>query len=158
MLYVSFWKIALANLPIGMFTHKLVTPSEAAELISSARRMGKLLGVSQDDLAAPYQRRARLDHKRMCEALKAHDVELTVEDFFGSTFINPLNFAHVDEGKRLLVIDASFTWVGMQDRPTRTSSRLEISDTEKLDEAISRHFELAPDTITFHLIESSGAT
>lgn len=155
MLYVSFWKIALSNLPIGTFTHKLITGSEAAELISTARSNGMLLGVSQDDLAAPYQKRALADHKQLCEGLKVHGVELTVKDFFGSAFINPLTFASLREGRRLLVIDANFSWIGMQDRPTQTASSLEDRDTDELHSAGEWLFRLAPDTITFHLIECS---
>ena len=100
--------------------------------------------------------RAVADHWHMCEAMKLHGGELTIEDFFGTDFINPLGFARVSNGQSLLVIDANFSWRGLQDLAARSCSPIAgTTDAEELQAAMERLFELTPASITIHLIEAA---
>ena len=105
MLYVSFWNIALSNLPGKSFAKRLVSDRDVASAISEVRAEGTLLCVSSADLNAPYEKRRYDYHVEVCHALRMRGIELTVEDFFGGSFGNPLAIARVSEEHRLLVVD-----------------------------------------------------
>jgi hypothetical protein len=156
MLFVSFWKISLSNLPEGGFVHRVISPAAASELVTAARSTEILRCVSQDDLAAPYRKRELERHRKLCAALAVHGVQVTIADFVGPSFINPLDFAKVRDGQRLLVVDAGYGLAA----PASSSGLKSISATDKTEaadvqSAFGSLFELAPDTITFHLIEST---
>jgi hypothetical protein len=51
-LFVSFWDLCLDNLPFGEFSHSCMSPCEARFCIEQARKEGRLLCVSRDDLLA----------------------------------------------------------------------------------------------------------
>ena len=139
MLFVSFWNLALSNLPVGKFTNSAITGLEAAALISSARAKGKLHCVSADDLLAPYGKRAREKHVELCAALGEHGVELSVGDFIGPGSSNPLVFAVVGDEQSLIVVNCAYT--------VDAESRAAEEAAQRL------RFQIARDSISFNLIQ-----
>ncbi len=142
MLFVSFWNLALSNLPVGKFTHSAITGLEAAALISSARAKGKLRCVSADDLLAPYGKRTHENHVDLCAALDEQGVELSVDDFIGPNSSNPLAFAVVGNEQSLIVINCAYTF--------DVESRAAEAPAQRL------RFEIARDSISFSLIQQCG--
>ena len=141
MLFVSFWNISLSNLPLGSFTNSLIDANEAAARIAMARSEDRLLCVSADDLAAPYKRRAYEKHVELCTALAGLDVVLSVKDFFGSNFCNPLELAVAATGKSLMVVNCSYTFDFMAEPSVRKSREFRL--------------EVLSDSITFNLLQVS---
>jgi hypothetical protein len=139
MLFVSFWKLGLSNLPIGKFTNSTITAQEAAGLISSARANEKLCCVSADDLLAPFGQRAYGKHVALCTALREQSIELSVDDFIGPRSSTPLSLAVVGDGKSLIVVNCAFTLA------------VEPKDTQEAEQRL--RFEIAPDSISFNRIE-----
>ncbi len=139
MLFVSFWNLALSNLPVGKFTNLAITGLEAAALISSAHAKGKLRCVSADDLLAPCGKRAHEKHVDLCAALDDQGVELSVDDFIGPSSSNPLAFAVVGDEQSLIVVNCAYTF--------------EVGHVAAADAAQRLRFEIARDSITFNLIE-----
>ena len=139
MLFVSFWNLALSNLPIGKFTNSAITGLEAATLISSARARGKLHCVSADDLLAPYGKQAYEKHVKLCAALSEEGVELSVGDFIGPSCSNPLAFAVVGNGQSLIVVNCAYTF----DLEPRAAD----AQSQRL------RFEIARESMSFSLIQ-----
>jgi hypothetical protein len=144
-LFVSFWNLCLENLPKGVFHHREVTAKEAKRLLDAARAAGAVSGVSEDDLLAPYHKREKSNYAKLCRTLhEHHDIALSLEDFVledcdddGKVgyMISPLLFAEVRGANRLLVVNCHFV---MRKRPKKKG----------LD------FDIAPDSVTFHLFEA----
>jgi hypothetical protein len=117
-LFVSFWDLCLENLPLGLFSHRELTAKEAKRLIDRARAAHSLRGVSQDDLLAPYRKREKGNHAKLCRVLtEDYEIALSLEDFVlddrdekgkAGYFINPLQFAQIDRAKRLLVVNCHY--------------------------------------------------
>ena len=139
MLFVSYWNLALSNLPIGKFTNSAITGLEAATLISSARARGKLHCVSADDLLAPYGKQAYEKHVQLCAALSEGGVELSVDDFIGPNCSNPLAFAVVGNEQSLIVVNCAYTF-DVDARPAEAPAQ-------------RLRFEIALDSISFSLIQ-----
>lgn len=148
-LFVSFWDLCLENLPLGLFSHRELTAKKAKRLIDKARAAHSLRGVSQDDLLAPYRKHEKGSHAKLCRVLtEDYEITLSLEDFVlddrdekggAGHFINPLQFAQIEAAKRLLVVNCHYVL------PKRSrKSRLE--------------FDVAADSVTFHLFESVRAT
>ena len=157
MLFVSFWDLSLANLPAGSFTNRLISSREAAGLISAARGDGELLCVSRYDLVAPYEKRACDNHVRLCAALKDYGISLAISDFIGDSFVNLLRYAEVREGKNLIVVDACFTFGREQAGAMEALHILHGLGPEPEVEAASMLVsEIAPETITFNLIQATN--
>lgn len=139
MLFVSFWNLALSNLPIGKFTNSAITGLEAAALISSARAQGEILCVSADDLLAPYGKRAYEKHVELCAALREQGIVLSVDDFVGPRCSNPLGYAVVGDGENLIVVSCAYA--------------LDVG-SGAVDAAAQRfRFEIVRDSISFSLIQ-----
>ncbi len=145
-LFLSFWLIALENLPLGGFTHRRIAPEEALACIAQARKDAALACCSQDDLLAPYRKDRRDDHKAMCKVLTKHfGIALTLRDFMtppdenGSYTTFPLQFATASGGNRLMVVTCMYML------PNR---RKKNSAPRLLD------MEIDPESVGFHLFES----
>ncbi len=146
-LTVSFWHIDRENLPEGRFQHRSVTPKEATRLIDQARKARTLQGASQDDIFAPYHKHEKDNHAKLCQVLAEHyGIRISLKDFVmklvddgrPSYSIRPLQFAQVAGSSRLLIVSCNYT---MAER--RKKGRLD--------------FDIAPDSVTFHLFESIGS-
>ena len=148
-LFVSFWDLCLENLPPGLFRHRELTAKDAKRLIDKARAAHSLRGVSGDDLLAPYRKQEKGNHAKLCRVLTDdYEIALSLEDFVlddrgqkgeASYFINPLQFAQIERANRLLVVNCHYVL------PKR-------SRKARLD------FDVAADSVTFHLFESVGST
>jgi hypothetical protein len=143
-LFVSFWDICLDNFPLGEFTHRRMTSHEARLCIEQARRDGRLLCVSQDDLIAPYQKRKRDNHQALCEALqRCFGIHFSMKDFLSGSaiaddfgyIIRPLNAMQIGNGNQLLVIHCGY--------------RLHKNEANG-----SLVFDVEPTSIEFHVFES----
>ncbi|HEY1537250.1 MAG TPA: hypothetical protein VGF76_24685 [Polyangiaceae bacterium] len=132
-----------------MFSHRELTAKEARRLIEKARAAHSLRGVSGDDLLAPYRKREKGNHAKLCRVLtEDYDIALSLEDFVlddrdekgrAGYFINPLQFAQIERADRMLVVNCHYAL------PKRSrKARLE--------------FDVAADSVTFHLFESVGST
>jgi hypothetical protein len=143
-LFVSFWDVCLENLPVGTFSRRRVPTAEAKAIIEQARQDGSLRCVTGDDLLAPYKKRERKNHDNLCRTLGEHfGIELSLRDFVDkheiegddSYTIHPLDFARVRGGDRLMVVTCDFTMA-----------------KEKGDDLLA--FDIAPDSVRFHLFEA----
>lgn len=147
-LFLSFWHIALENLPLGSFAHRRIAPEEARECIAQARKDAVLACCSQDDLLAPYRKDRRDDHKAMCKVLTKHfGITLKLRDFMtppdenGSYTTFPLQFAKTTGGNRLLVVTCMYM----------------LPERRKKKSAFPwRDMEIDPESVRFHLFESLG--
>lgn len=149
-LFVSFWDLCLENLPVGTFSRRRVPAGDAQAIIEQARRDGSLRCASGDDLLAPYKKRERKNHDKLCRVLgERFGIELSLRDFVNeseidgkaSCTIHPLDFVQVRGRDRLIVVTCDFSMA-----------------KEKGDELVA--FDIAPDTVKFHLfaaVERSGA-
>ncbi len=155
MLYVSIWKIALTNLSATAFTKRMLSDLEAATLISQARADASLLAVSSADLVAPYEKRNYDLHVEVCTALRTRGIELVIGDFFNDSFCNPLQFARVSQGHRLLVIDCNFAFNSGEARVSGHPEKPRQAVEEVL-EKVSKLFKLNPESFAFHLFEGSS--
>ena len=108
MLYVSLSRISLWNFPGSAFRRRSLSDGEAAKLVAEARGDDSLVGVSRDDLGAPFERASYERHVNVCEALRARGVQLQIEDFFSDRCCNALEIARVSRGCRLLIVDVGF--------------------------------------------------
>jgi len=145
--FVSFCHICLDNLPEGTFEHRRVTPAEAKALIAQARREKRLLGVSQDDLLAPYHKHERQKHDELRNVLKKHfGISLLFKDFITSDELatdgiyttNPLIAVQLRESDRLLIVSCGYT----------------LDDGRRGKQLA---FRLEPASATFHLIEARAS-
>ena len=144
-LFVSFWHICLENLPEGTFLHRRITAGEAKRCIDAAREEKRLLGVTKDDLLAPYREEERRDHDALRRALAKHfEIVLSFRDFT-SNFeadgdrcfsVNPLNCISLTGRDRLLVVTCCYT---LKKNTTRNPFG----------------FKMTPETVEFHQFESS---
>lgn len=152
MLYVSISKISLSNLSGTKFARRSLSSGEVADLIAQARRDGSLVGVSCDDLAAPYLKRSLELHMEVCDALRGGGVELAIKDFFNETFCNVLQFARVRAEHRLLVVEIGFD-VNLP--ATATAGRPEPLDRVEGAAAgrVSKLFTVSSAAFKFHLFE-----
>lgn len=150
-LYVSFWHLCLDNLPVGEFVHRKISLTEAKTLIEEARGQQVLVGVSHEDLLAPYKKRALAQQKQLCNVLTEHfEVKLSLEDFLvtreagdtHTTTIIPLNLVTLDHSSRLLVVTAAYEMLLGQEAPLDFDSR----------------FVISPETVEFHLLEARALT
>ena len=159
--HLSFWHVELSNLPVGPFRKRVLSNAEARNLISSARRFGKLVCVAKDDLGAPYGERERERHKQLCAALRDRaGVEIQLTDFFGSDSANPLCLVRVDERNSLLVVDCAYAL----DVEARADAARAVSGPSESSGARARHLHedrlrmsIAPDTIEFYMFEQIEA-
>jgi hypothetical protein len=144
-LYLSFWHLCLANLPVGAFAHRCITSDEARSGIERARQEGRLVCVSEDDLLAPYRKRQRENHEAMCKVLEEHfGIALSMGDFLSKDesdedslySIIPLNCVEVHNHDTLLVITCHY-----------------VLGEKKAEEPLP--FEIEPTTVEFHLIEAA---
>lgn len=144
-LYISFWAIRLENLPDGAFRRRTLSAAEAKQLIEDARRDGKVIPVSADDLLAPYKKREREKHQDLCKVLAKHyGIALGLKEFTGAFgeedaslyFTNALDFARVREDSQMLVISCTY------ESPTLLSKGGGLT------------FAVAHDSVTFHLFEA----
>ena len=145
-LFISFWNVCLDNLPEGTFIRRRITPGDAKRCIEQARVANALLGVSDDDLLAPYHKREREQHEALCKVLAEHfEIALSLKDFLSKDeedddplySVNPLNCVQVSEGARLLVVTCSYV----------------LGKTKKKN--APSLFEIAPKTVEFHLVEAT---
>lgn len=145
-LFVSFWDICLENLPEGGFVRRRLAPPEARRIIEQARKDKRLLCVSEDDLFAPYRERERDNHEKLCALLKKQfRISLGFKDFTSryesdgdSCYsIIPLNCVQVKGCDCLLVVTCSY-----------------MLDKKKPRKTLA--FAIAPETVEFHLIESTA--
>lgn len=143
-LFVSFWDICLENLPEGTLTHRRLTAGDAKLLVEEARRENKLVGVSQDDLLAPYRKKERSNHDALRRILAKHfGIVLAFRDFVSNHeadgdscySVNPLNCISVTGWDRLLVVTCCYTL-------NKKSTRKPLG------------FKIAPMTVEFHQFES----
>lgn len=143
-LSISFWDICLDNLPEGGFRHRRITPEDAKLCIDQARQEGNLLCLSHADLAAPYQKREAEKHEALCRVLGGHfGITLSLEEFFskdetsdGLYFGNPLSLVQVAADSRLLVVTCNYVFA-----KEKTATEFPA-------------FDIAADTVTFHLLEA----
>jgi hypothetical protein len=100
-------------LPEGAFTRRSLTPDESRLAVEQAREQGTLIGLSDDDLLAPYKRRERDNHDALRQVLSQHHgITLSLDDFChtgedeGQTYpiCNSLNVVQMQECDRLLVV------------------------------------------------------
>jgi hypothetical protein len=140
-LFLSFWDICLDNLPEGNFARRRILAADAKQQIEQARRQGRLLCLSEDDLVAPYHAHKRDNHAALCCLLESDfGIPLNLEDFIpehthgSDSFYSvlPLNGVRVQGSDRMLVVNCSYR--------LRESSLLDL--------------ELDPATAEFHLIEA----
>lgn len=142
-LFVSFWDLALENLPEGTFRHRRLAPEEAKRLIDAARRVGSLYGTSQDDLLEPHQKQEKDSHEKLCRVLGEHyGTILSLADFMIEDeedgkigyMTRPIQFAEVRGTSRLLVVSCNF-----------------------VDRGLEFELDVHPPSVTFHLFEAVGA-
>jgi hypothetical protein len=143
-LFVSFWHVCLANLPIGTFCHRRLNLEEARGLISQAQQEERLRCVSNDDLLAPYHDRALKRHRELCDVLQSQcEINIVLKDFVwdgtddeGKPLysITPLQIVQVQENQKLLVITCAYEWLGTK-------------------EEIENAFKVSLESIEFHLFE-----
>ena len=155
MLYVSIWKVTLSNLSATNFTRRSLSDGEAAGLIADARADRSLMGVSSDDLVAPYKKHSYNLHVEVCHALRARGVELEIEDFFNESYCNPLHFARVSPGHRLLVVDCGFEFNSAEARVVKRLPALTQTKEQEM-EKVSSLFKVSPESFEFHLFEESA--
>jgi hypothetical protein len=152
MLYVSISKIVLSNLPGTTFTRRSLSAVEVGDLIAQAQLEGALMGVSSDDLAAPYQKRSLDLYMEACDTLRACGVELAIKDFFGENFCNPLQFARVQGEHRLLIVEVGFE-VNLPATSSVAAPELLESVEGQLAARVSKLFKVSPEAFRFHLFE-----
>ena len=142
-LHISFWHVTLENFPIGTFIHRVLSSSEAKQLIDSTRAHGKVVGVSRDDLLSPNSKDRLENHNELREVLEtAYGVSLRAEDFLqedsdegGETLISalPLSLFEISSDESLMVINCSYEMTGRSPKMI---------------------FKVSPETIEFHLFEA----
>lgn len=146
-IFVSFGTICLDNLPAGSFRHRLISADEAKRLINQARERNALLCLSDDDLLAPYRKHQRENHEALCRVLsRDQGINLGFKDFCSRTgdaadalyTVNPLSCMQVRGQNRLLI--ATCNYALPENRTTSPPA-----------------FEIAPESITFHLVEAIQA-
>jgi hypothetical protein len=145
-LFVSFWNVSLSNLPEGIFTRRRLSSDEAKALIEEARQRDALVCVCDEDLFAPYCKRAAEKHEELRDVLSEHlGIYLTIDDFThkyeseeGSSYqVAPLAVATVGEEGRLLVVTCYYI-------------------AEKRKTGRMPPFEIDPDSVEFSIFESAN--
>ena len=148
MLFMSFWHISSNNLSEGAFYKRRLTTEDARVLVTRSRQEKKLLCVAKADLAAPYEQREWKRHVELCQALSALSIPVSINDFFGETCSNALQFACVGTSNDLLVVDCSY---GIAD-PCRAEYRPNPGDRGRQGLMCwSSLFTIDGSTITFDL-------
>jgi hypothetical protein len=144
-LFLCFWDIALDNLPEGTFSHRRITKEDARSRVAHARKAARLLCVSNEDLLAPYRKREAKNHKNLCTVLSEQfAIPLSIKDFVTAMdhkgkplySIAPLQGVQVQGKDQLLVATCAYTMP-----PLRGKSL--------------PNFQIAPDSVEFHLIEAA---
>jgi hypothetical protein len=145
-LFLSFWNIGLENIPEGAFVHRELLSDEAKRLIDAAGRANGLRCASADDLFADYHQRERNNHEKLCRVLReTYDIPLSLDDFVQAEqedgeelhLTRPLVFARLSESTSILVVNCNYVLPAV-----RGAGAIE--------------FEIAPDSVTFHLFEASS--
>jgi hypothetical protein len=119
----------------------------AKRLMNSARKGESLIGVSDNGLFGPHQKTELKNHEALCRVLTEHfDIPIALPDFFDEWderdpgySINPLEFARVERGSRLLVVTCCY----LLEKRAKKKSRLV--------------FTIEPTSVEFHLLESASA-
>lgn len=135
-------------------SHRAISAAEAGELVGTARSTDRLLCVAQADLAAPYARRTLQRYREMCAALAHHGIQVAIDDFAGSNCINPLSLARVSSEHRLLVANAGYAIVPPAVSASEVATAFSGEGAKDVQAQLRSLFEVAADTITFHLIEA----
>jgi hypothetical protein len=145
-LFVSFWKVGLPNLPEGLFRRRRLSSDEAKALIDQARQRDALVCVCDEDLLAPYCKRAAEKHEELRDVLSEHfGIHLTIDDFThkyesdegNSYHVAPLAVATVDNEGQLLVVTCYYM-------------------AEKRKTGRMPPFEIDPDSVEFSIFESAN--
>ena len=114
-------------------------------MIEQSRQNNTFIGVSDEDLFAPYKKKELEKHKELCQVLSKHlDIALSIDDFMhktehdGKAFYSmlPLQCVQVRGNNKLIVINCCYSLLE------------EDAASDNID------FEIAPDSVEFHLIES----
>ncbi len=143
MLFLSFWKLSLENLPIGRFAHQTLSSTEAKSLIDQARRNSTFICVSSDDLLAPYKQSELENHRELCQVLQAElGIQISVRDFCSSSLIDgeevftitPLEVVQIRGNAKLIVVTCGYSLP-----ESRSPGKL--------------NFQIDPGSVEFHLIE-----
>jgi len=145
-LFVSFWHVSMDNLPEGIFRRRRLSYDEAKALIEQARQQDTLMCVCDEDLLAPYYKRAREKHEELRDVLSEHfGIHLTIDDFThkyesdegNSYHVAPLAIAKVGDDSRLLVVTC-------------------YDITEKRKTGRMPPFEIDPESVEFSIFESAN--
>ena len=148
-LYVSFWHICLANLPIGRFVRHPVSAAEAGGMIAEARTARRLVCASLDDLLAPQGKAERNRYEELCAVLREqYGIAIGIDDFLGCpepsdpdlAFPLPLDVIEPDSSERLLVVDCRY----QMNRTMRSGVERTLG------------FTVANDSVNFSQIEMIG--
>jgi hypothetical protein len=143
-LFISFWNICLDNLPEGSFTRRCISSEDAKYQIEKARATDTLVGLSDDDLLAPYRKQQRGNHEALCTMLNERfDISLSLKDFCTTSdqagesiyTVNALSLAQVQNSDRLLVITCAYSFAA--------KGSVSLSP-----------FKIEPTTIGFHIFEA----
>ncbi len=143
-LFLSFWSIALENLPEGDFRHRQIPADDARELINQAQAGGGLQCVSRDDLIAPFRKREREQHQEFCDVLASQfGITLSLKDFCfedhnedGPLYcVHPLELAEIAADNSLLVLTCGYR----------------LDETPKGERP---RFSIEPSDVEFHLFEA----
>ena len=143
-LFLSFWSIALENLPEGDFRHRQIQADDARQRINEAQAAGVLRCVSGDDLIAPFRKREREKHQEFCDVLASQfGIALSLKDFCLEDqneegplyFVHALELAEVAADKSLVVLTCCYR---MDETP----------------EGERPQFSIEPSSVEFHLFEA----
>jgi len=100
---------------------------------------------TDDDLLAPYRKHERDNHEALCRTLKLHwSIDLSFNDFCSNSgndahplyTVNPLNCVQVRDQDVLLIVTCDFALGNNAKAPA---------------------FELSPESLAFHLIETASS-
>ena len=134
----------MSSLPEGILRRRRLSSDEAKALIEQARQLDTLTCVSDEDLLAPYCKRAAEKHEEFRDVLGKHfGIHLTIGDFThkyesdeGSSYnVAPLSIARVGDEGRLLVVTCCYM-------------------AEKRKTGRMPPFEIDPERVEFCLIEA----
>ena len=143
-LFLSFWSIALENLPEGDFRHRQIPADEARRRINEAQAAGALQCVSGDDLIAPFRKREREQHQEFCDVLASQfGIALSLKDFCSENHneegplycVQPLELAEIAANTSLLVLTCDYR----------------LDETPKGERP---RFSIEPSDVEFHLFEA----
>lgn len=133
-LYLSFWDICLENFPTGIISHTILSPEEAKSLITQAKKKKRLFCVASGKKST--------DRERLCGALRTRwSMDISEKDFLHKwgtkkefeLEIFPLNAVKMEGKEQFLVITNLYVF-GKREKK-------------------KMQFDIAPDTIEFHLFK-----